>query len=214
MNCVSPPNPDDSNELVARACAGDADALQTLLVREHARLRRLVDEAIGARYRRYVDAEDVLQDAYAALFAGGLSPQGDVSPAAFQRWVERVALNKLRDMQRALRRRRRDIDRNRHADTHGNLMAKLTSSGTTPSGAMAQEEMRAKVRIALARLSEAYREVIRLRIMEGRSPADVAERLGFSRPAVSMLLFRALKRLRAYVGKGPGPPAPDGQSAS
>jgi RNA polymerase sigma factor (sigma-70 family) len=45
-------------------------------------------------------------------------------------------------------------------------------------------------------LPPAYREVILLARMEGLSTGEVAERMGKSREAVSLLLHRALARLR------------------
>ena len=81
--------------LVHRVNAGDADALQALLMEYHAPLHRLVEVALDDDVRRRVDVEDVLQEAYVAAFralqpsAAGPqssargdqpSPRGDSSP--------------------------------------------------------------------------------------------------------------------------------------
>ncbi len=60
---------------VALAEAGNADALQHLLVEYHTVLLRLVDGSIDPTLRHRVEPDDVLQEAYVAAFRA-LSPPG------------------------------------------------------------------------------------------------------------------------------------------
>jgi RNA polymerase sigma-70 factor (ECF subfamily) len=57
-------DPDDSEELLSRAAAGDAAALGTLWERHRARLRQMVRLRLDRRLQGRVDPSDVLQDAY------------------------------------------------------------------------------------------------------------------------------------------------------
>ncbi len=125
-------------ERVARAAAGDADALQQLIVHYHPILHHALETHIDAALRGHVDPADVLQQTYVAAFralsAPHQSPSGSEgrvqspsgsegpapdprplphfdSPAGFYKWLETIALNQLRDLERALRRQKRDVAR-------------------------------------------------------------------------------------------------------
>src|SRR5277367_1592463 len=54
----------DSADLVARASAGDREALSALLVRHRDRLRRMVEMRLDTRLQARLDASDVVQEAY------------------------------------------------------------------------------------------------------------------------------------------------------
>ena len=95
------------------ATGGDPDALQGLIIDYHASLRAALDGKMDVALGRYIDPDDVLQEAYAAAFKtiGGCRFDG---PPAFYKWLERIALNELKDQQRALKRQKRDITREVH----------------------------------------------------------------------------------------------------
>jgi len=125
---------------VARLAAGDADALQRLILQCHGPLHGVIAGAIDAKLRHRLDVDDVLQEAYARAFqalkpsAVSHQPSANIDNDAasrretnpsrdregavafqnvghFYKWLEAVALNQLRDMQTALRRQKRDAAR-------------------------------------------------------------------------------------------------------
>ncbi len=55
-------------EELAGVCAGDAAALQRMLVYYHAALRGRIERMLPTVLRARIDPEDVLQEAYAAAF--------------------------------------------------------------------------------------------------------------------------------------------------
>jgi RNA polymerase sigma factor (sigma-70 family) len=61
-------------------------------------------------------------------------------------------------------------------------------------------ELRERVSEGLARLSVGQREVLRLRVVEERSYADVATELGVSEQTARTRGCRALRALREYPG--------------
>jgi RNA polymerase sigma factor (sigma-70 family) len=67
----------------------------------------------------------------------------------------------------------------------------------TPSRLLSQKEDVAALLARLDALPEDYRQAILLARIEGLSTAELAERLGKSREAASLLLHRAVKRFRA-----------------
>ncbi len=73
------------------------------------------------------------------------------------------------------------------------------SPASSPSHHLLREELRGRVRDALARLSENDREVLVLRYLEQLANAEIAAALGISEGAVKMRHLRALERIRALL---------------
>jgi RNA polymerase sigma-70 factor (ECF subfamily) len=188
---------------VELAASGDPDALQRLIVHYHAVLHRTVETAMGASLRRHFDPDDVLQQAYVAAFKSiaGCSFDG---PGGFYKWLERAALNQLKDARRALKRQKRDVARDltrrvTATTSYPGLLDRVAAPDSTPSRRLAKADAAAAVISCLARLTEDQRNVIRLRFLEGQSVPEVAAALGKSEPAVHMLCHRALKELRRLM---------------
>ena len=119
--------------------------------------------------------------------------------------LERVALNKLRDMQRSLRRQKRDISREAPArpgpaTTFADRLHLLADRGPSPSRINRKTEVAAAVTTSLARLDRLQREVIRLRFIEEMPVPEIAQRLGKSEASVYGLYTRGLKRLQELLG--------------
>ncbi len=186
---------------VQRAVAGDGNALQRLIVHYHGPLYGTVDGRMDAAVRRHVDPDDVLQQAYVSAFQAIKGCRFD-GPGGFYKWLETIALNQLKEMQRNLRRQKRDIARRQTGSpaattSYPDLLDRLTSPGSTPSRHLARREAAAAVISSLARLTDDQRQVIRLRFLEGRPVAEVAARLGKSETAIHGLCYRGLGRLGA-----------------
>ena len=126
-------------------------------------------------------------------------------PAAFYRWLERIALNEVKNRLRDLRRQRRDVAREIVATaasgtSYPDLLARLSGSGQTPSRQLATQEATAAVLAGLARLTDDQRRVIQLRFLQGLPVAEVVARLGKTEDAVHALCYRGLKELRRLLG--------------
>ena len=217
-------------ELVNRAAAGDADALQRLIVYYHAGLRGIVAGAIDSNLRRHIDPDDVLQQAYISAFNAldqnrerqrpAAGPSADQNrecqrpsptvpqfndPAQFYKWLERIALNQLKDIMRGLRRQKRDIAREAgpaadRTASYLNMAAHVAASASTPSRKVSKDETVAAVLTCLARLKDAQREVVRLRFLENVPVAEIAAQLNKSDTAIYTLCHRGLKSLRELMG--------------
>ena len=72
------------------------------------------------------------------------------------------------------------------------------------NAAKLRDELRQRVRLALAALPERDREVLVLRHLEQLSVAETAQVLGASQGAVKVRHLRALERIRAIMDNGPG----------
>lgn len=195
---------------VQRLATGDAEALQCLIVEYHPMLRAAVDRQIGPSLRRLVEPEDVLQQAYIAAFRNIRECRLE-GPAHFYNWLQQIAQNELRTVQRDLHRRKRDVGRQAvaalpaggRADaamSYPDLLGRLTAGETTPSECLGRGEAVAATMSCLARLSEDQREVVRLRFLEDVPVAEIARRLDKTETAVYTLCHRGLKSLRGLMG--------------
>ena len=197
------------SSLLILVAKGDDDALQHLLRDYHDVIHRRIERRIEPRFRRYIDPEDILQNAYITAFrcAGQCEFDG---PGGFYKWLEQVALSSLNDARQHLERQKRDVRRNLHpgsgihAPSTGrssvvDLFARIHATESTPSNKYARREMQAAVLTAIARLTDDQRNVIRLRFLEDQPAAEVAAALGKSEEAVYAICHRGLKSLRGFV---------------
>ncbi|MEW6252795.1 MAG: sigma-70 family RNA polymerase sigma factor [Planctomycetota bacterium] len=201
-------------EAVRSAAAGNADALQQLIVLYHPALRAVVAGRVPGDLAHRIDPDDVLQQAYIAAFRGLQPGSGGMhgpvfdGPGGFFRWLEAIALARLADAERAWRREKRAVGREAlppaatGTTTFPAFVERLVGTDTSASGRVAREEAVAAVLASLARLTDEQREVVRLRFLEGLPVAEVAARLGKSEAAIHMLCHRGLKGLREMMGKG------------
>jgi RNA polymerase sigma-70 factor (ECF subfamily) len=192
----------ETEELIERAGRGDDPARQALLARHRARLRRMVAVRMDPILAARVDPSDVVQEALAEAHRT-LDAYLRDRPLPFYPWLRRLAWERLaRLYRRHVRSHRRSLlregvegpvlpDRSALA-----LAERLVASGTSPSRHLLREEMRDRVRGALAALGERDREVLALRFLEGLSTAETAVVLGVSEEAIKSRQRRALARFR------------------
>jgi RNA polymerase sigma-70 factor (ECF subfamily) len=195
----------DTEGLLVPAAEGDQVALQQLLDRHRARLRRMIAARLDRRLTARVDPSDVLQEALADA-GQKLHQYVRERPLPFYPWLRRLAAERL-----ALAHRRhiqvtgRTVRLERPdgpglADSSDLLLIdRLVASGTSPTGKVRREELRQRVRSALSALDEGDREVLILRYLEGLPFADVAARLAITENAAKVRHFRALERMRARM---------------
>ncbi|MCP4591078.1 MAG: sigma-70 family RNA polymerase sigma factor [bacterium] len=182
------------------ATKGDQGALQRLVVDYHAPLRAFLAGQLDGVWRRRIDPDDVLQDAYVAAFRTVSTCRFD-GPPQFYKWMEAIAHNALKNIQRGLKSRKRDIAREIHGapgsrTSYPDLVGRVAASDSTPSRHVARDEAAAAVLSSLARLSDDQRHVVRMRFLEGRSVTEVATELGKTDAAVHALCRRGLAGLR------------------
>jgi RNA polymerase sigma-70 factor (ECF subfamily) len=195
----------DTEKLIERASQGSAAARQLLLTRHQHRLRRMVAVHLDRRLAARMDPSDVVQEALAEA-AQELSDYLRQRPTAFYPWIRRIAWEHLVKLQRRHLRGKRSVMREEQGrlavpDESADELAKhLEASGTSPTKYLVREELRSRVREALARLSEGDREVLLMRYLEQLSLSEIATILAVSEAAVKMRRTRALGRLCALLG--------------
>ena len=194
--------------LLERAKAGDRNAFDGLVAPHRDRLEGLVRLRLGKRLRQRIDAEDVVQETLLKAYRSIGSFQWQ-SEASFFRWLSTIVENVLHDLERRhLMSQKagagREIRLGQPVDPGGStdagLEGLLQASGVSPSRALRRDERFARLERALDELSPEHREVLLLTRVQAVPVEEVARRLGKSRGAVSMLILRALRELKAAFG--------------
>lgn len=162
-------------ELVTAVQGGSRPAFAGL----YARFHRVVHAIVLARVHAG-DAPDVVQDVFADVW----SRLPDLrEPAAFPGWIVTMARNRAIDHVR----RRRPV-----SDDAADLAV------SPPPAAEAAAALR-----AIRTLPETYRETLIMRLVEGLSGPEIAERTGMTPESVRVHLHRGIKLLREKLGGTP-----------
>ncbi len=188
-------SPTSTFTLLEQARAGDQQALSRAFEKYQKRLAVLVHFKLSPDARAFSDVEDVVQDVFLRAYRD-LDRFEYRSPGSFLRWLSAIADHVIVDRVRYQNRERRA----------GEEVAFRSSSNPggpepcdtrTPSRLFAQQEAVERLLDRLAALPEEYRQAILMARVEGLSTAEMAQRLGKSRDAVALLVYRAVKRFRA-----------------
>jgi RNA polymerase sigma-70 factor, ECF subfamily len=159
-------------DTIRAVAGGDQDAFARL----YAAFVRLVHAVLLARIPRR-DVDDLVQDVFVAAYLriGELR-----DPAAFGGWIATIARNRAIDY---LRQSREQVE----------LPEEL------PGGDAIEAETLAVLDV-IRKLPEAYRETLLMRLVEGMTGAEIAERSGLTPASVRVNLHRGMKLLRGQLG--------------
>jgi RNA polymerase sigma-70 factor (ECF subfamily) len=196
----------ETRDLLARAGAGDTQALGDLFGRHRDRLRRMIQLRIDRRLQGRIDPSDVLQEAFLE-FSRALTGYLRNPAIPLYLWLRCLTGRKLQALHRRhLNTRMRaagreiawDLAAVPHATSEG-LAAQLLGRFTTPSQAALRAELRSRIQEALGSMEPLDREVLALRHFEQLGNAEVAQVLEISEAAASNRYVRALKRLKKIL---------------
>ena len=198
-------------DLLSRAGRGDAEALPPLFEEFRPRLVRMVTLRLDPSLKRRVDPADVLQEAWLEV-ARRFPRWAEEAKIPFHVWLRLVTAQTLAQVHRRhLAAHKRDALReapaaeSRLTMSATSLADAFATSATTPTQAVAREEIRARVLAALEDLDEVDREIVALRHFEGLSNEEAAAELSIEPAAASKRFTRALLRLKpALEGLAPG----------
>jgi RNA polymerase sigma-70 factor (ECF subfamily) len=156
--------------LVNRARGGEDAAF----VRLYERYARFIHGLLLARASSF-DVDDLVQDVFLTAWKN-LGSLRD--PAAFGGWLSMIA-------------------RNRATDAHRRTVATVALSGELQAAGTAGSEAEALAVLDVIRsLPAAYRETLVLRLVEGMTGPEIAERTGLTPASVRVNLHRGMKLLR------------------
>jgi len=180
---LAPPTRDEV--LVQRIKRGNREAFGDLV----APYLPGLEKVLRPLARRHEDVSDLVQDTLLRalknlhLFEGG----------RFSTWLYRVGINL------SLTSARRHTVGRRILDPQGPCVLATPDQPLSPEQQVVAREDAAGIRFAVGELPDSCREVVELRYIRDLSCKDIAALLGKTPNAVSLLLFRARRRLRAAL---------------
>lgn len=180
-------------DLLARARAGDGEAAGLLLEKYRPYLRILAERQLDQNLAARLDASDLVQQTCLSVL--GRLPQFDGrDEAQFIAWLRTVHENNIRD---AIREHLQTAKRaaGREVSAAAEELA-IPLQASSPSQRVLVGESAAELAAALLELPPDQREAVRLRYLEGRSLAEIAERMERSVVAAAGLVKRGLIQLR------------------
>lgn len=159
--------------------------------------RRLTSPGPWAGAQGHDVAEEVTQSVFVTV-AAKLSTGQYTERGRFESWLFRVAMNRIRDEARRTR---------RHATPTDPETLDVASPARRPSDSADAGEELGRLRLALAELSDADREIIELRHHAGLSFKQMSDLL--SEPLGTLLArhHRALRKLKDLISGNTGLPA-------
>jgi RNA polymerase sigma-70 factor (ECF subfamily) len=191
--------------LLARARAGDKEALGRLCELYRNYLALLARVQVGRRLRGKVDDSDLIQETFlqAHRHFGGFRGRTEAELLAWLRQILAGTLANLLRRYYGTQRRNVRLERDLAGELDQSSRALdrgLAAPDSSPSHQASRREQAVLLADALSHLPEAYREVIILAHVEGLGFPEVACRMSRTVISVKHLWARALGRLRQALG--------------
>jgi RNA polymerase sigma factor (sigma-70 family) len=186
---MTEPNPGSSVDLLIKAQAGDAEALNGLLSRYLPRLRRWASGRLPGGLRSMLDTGDLVQDAMINALRN-LSALEIRTDASLLIYLRRAVQNRIIDLYRRSGRR----------PGREELSDDIAGHGPSPLALAISAETVEWYERALANLTDEEQDVIFMSLELGFGPKEIAEHLGKpSADAARMAVNRAVDRLAAEM---------------
>ncbi|WP_145389303.1 sigma-70 family RNA polymerase sigma factor [Stieleria neptunia] len=193
-----------AREKLDLARGGDAESLGELLTLYRNYLTILATTQLDHRLRRRMSPSDLVQETMLAAHRDFQTFRGG-SEGELLAWLRQILVNSLRNaidthLNAQKRDLRRDVSIDRVSQALDNSAANfanvLADRGPSPSEPMRKQEKSVALANQLSKLRPEYRDVIVLRILQGLSFNEIAERLDRKPGTVRMLWLRAMDKFK------------------
>lgn len=179
---------DEDKALIARIIDGDDKAFESLVQKYRKSVFYLVYKIV----RNTDDAEDLTQDSFvkAYSFIHKFDPK-----YAFSTWLFKIATNNCIDFIRRRKMQTLSIDSPQNFDEGSPMYIQVQDRGPLPSDSLLLKERKEILTVAIERLPERYRNLLRMRYFDELSYEEVAERLRLPMGTIKAQLHRARELL-------------------
>jgi RNA polymerase sigma-70 factor (ECF subfamily) len=190
-------SPTSTFALLEQARSGDQDALSRVFEKHRRRLAVLIHYKLSPQARRFCEVEELVQETSLRAFRD-IERFTYQSPGSFLRWLSSIADHVIVDRMRYQNRECRAGEEVRFRSESNPAGPEPVDTGT-PSRLLAQQQAMERLLARLDLLPDDYRQALVMAKIEGLTTAEIAERMGKSRDAVALLVYRAIKRYRELL---------------
>lgn len=171
---------DEDLRLIERYIAGDADAVEDLVMKYQRQIHAVLYRMTG----NTEDAKDLTQTAFVRAMEGVRGFRGDSS---FKTWLYQIAINA--GLNHLKQNRRQEVE----------LEESLMGHHAGALSTIIEKERRVSIKKGLDKLPERQRLAVILRAYEGLSCAETAQVMGCTEGAVKAHYHHAVKKLREIL---------------
>ena len=177
--------------VIRRVQRGDANAFEYLVAAYEKNVYNLALRMTGSPE----DAEDMAQEAFLKAYSSLDSFRGD---SKFSVWLYRIVSNVCLDFLRR-QKKRQSFSLSMEDDDGEETELELPDLSRLPEEELEKKLTRDAVRRGLAQLPEDARQILLLREIHGLSYEEIGEALGLEPGTVKSRIFRARKKLCAFL---------------
>ncbi len=194
-----------TQKLVEKVQRGDTRAFNDLIHRYEDQLLSFIFLRLGPRLRKKIEVEDIFQEAILRVFLS-LKDLRWHNNKFFFNWMASIAEHVIKDQVRyhfQTLKRGGSVEREtvRQEELPSDFPDFRDPDQASPSKALLRLERFQRLEESLRSLKEEYREIIILARIRGLPIHEIATRMNRSEDAVSMLLLRALRKLKEAFGE-------------
>ena len=182
---------EQEEKIIARVLGGDTDAFEALVTEYEKNVYHLALKMTG----NTEDAADLSQEAFIKAFHSLSSFRGD---SKFSVWLYRIVSNVCLDFLRR-RSRRQTVSLSMEDEDGEEAQLDIPDERQAPELLLEKSMTREAVRRGLAQLPPEPRQILLLREIQGLSYEEIASALGIESGTVKSRIFRARKKLCAFL---------------
>lgn len=182
---------EQETQIVRRVLEGDVNAFEDLVTEHEKGVYAIAQRMTG----NAEDAADMTQETFIKAYNSLSSFRGD---SKFSVWLYRIATNVCLDFLRS-RSRKPTVSLSVEDDDGEETQMDIADESQSPEQLLERGLTRDAVRRGLKSLSPEYRQILLLREIQGLSYEEISEALALEVGTVKSRIFRARKRLCAFL---------------
>ena len=182
---------EQEHRIVQKVLKGDVNAFETLVLEYEKNVYNIALRMTG----NSEDASDMTQEAFIKAYNSLQSFRGD---SKFSVWLYRIATNVCLDFLRS-RSRKPTVSLSMEDNEGEEVELDVADESQSPELLLDRQMTRESVRRGLDTLSPEYRQILLLREIQGLSYDEISQALGLEVGTVKSRIFRARKKLCAFL---------------
>ena len=182
---------EEESRIVQKVLKGDVNAFEKLVLAYEKNVYNIALRMTG----NSEDASDMTQEAFIKAYNSLQSFRGD---SKFSVWLYRIATNVCLDFLRS-RSRKPTVSLSVEDNDGDNVELEVADESQSPELLLDRQMTRESVRRGLDTLSPEYRQILLLREIQGLSYDEISQALGLEVGTVKSRIFRARKKLCAFL---------------